>query len=79
MFLARNSSLARFRNDFGKIIDLMAFKIPTKCIIIDDDILCNEKRLHRKIVKVVFSSCRLTITFFRVVLASQFPIQTLAG
>ena len=56
------------------LINLMAFKIPTESVITDDDILCNEKRLHSEMVKVMCSSGRVTITFFRVVSASQFAV-----
>ena len=42
----------------------MVFNIPTRSIITDDDIVCNEKRLHSKMVKVMYSSGRVTITFF---------------
>ena len=45
------------------LIDLMAFNIPTERGITDNDILCSEKGLHSKIVKVVYSSSRVTITF----------------
>ena len=56
------------------LINLMAFNIPTESVITDDDILCNEKRLHSEMVKVMCSSGRVTITFFRVVSASQFAV-----
>ena len=46
------------------LIDLMAFSIPTERIITNNDILCNEKGVHSKIVKVVYCSSRVTITFF---------------
>lgn len=46
------------------LINLMAFNIPTETVITDDDIPCNEKRLHSEMVKVMFSSGRVTITFF---------------
>ena len=59
-------------------IDLMTFSIPTENII-TDDILCNEKRLHSKMVKVMCSSDRVTITFFHMISALQFTVQTLAG
>ena len=55
-------------------MNLMAFNIPTESVITDDDILCNEKRLHSEMVKVMCSSGRVTITFFRVVSASQFAV-----
>ena len=38
--------------------------MPTESIVTVDVILCYEKRLHSKMVKVMCSSVRVTITFF---------------
>ena len=53
----------------------------TESIIADEDILCNQKRVHSKMIKVMCSSGRLTITdnfFSHIVSGSQFLAKRLA-
>lgn len=59
----------------------MTFDTTTESIIADEDILCNQKRVHSKMIKVMCSSGRLTITdnfFSHIVSGSQFLAKRLA-
>lgn len=53
---------------------LIELNKPKESVITDDDIVCNEKRLHSKIVNIMCSSGRETITFLDVVVGSQFVV-----
>ena len=59
----------------------MAFDTTTKSIIADEDILCNQKTVHIKMIKVMCSSGRFTITdniFSHIVSGLQFVVKRLA-
>ena len=58
----------------------MTFDTTTESIIADEDILCNQRRVHSKMIKVMCSSGMLTITdnfFSHVVSGSQFVVKRL--